>query len=98
MTVVSLHLTFGLLVMPELAPFSHSAYLHAKVADVGMQLNHLWSRLAEPSKANIGRLFAFCSFALHLWWLRRGELLRPCEIWNPRLKLRNHRGETNAHV
>ncbi|XP_029705182.1 uncharacterized protein isoform X2 [Takifugu rubripes] len=53
-TVVSLHLTFGLLVMPELVPFSHSAYLHAEVADVGMQL----SRLAEPSKANIGRPFA----------------------------------------
>lgn len=39
-----------------------------------------------------------CSFALHLWWLRRGELLHPCEIWNPRLKLCNHRGETNTHT
>lgn len=44
--------------MPELAPFSHSAYLHAKMADVGMQLNHLWSQVAEPSKVNIGQLLA----------------------------------------
>lgn len=44
--------------MPELTPFSHSAYLDAKVADVSMQLNNLGSQLAEPSKANIGQPFA----------------------------------------
>lgn len=47
MTVFSLHLTFGLLIMPELAQFSHSAYRHAEVADVGMQ------QIVEP----IGQAF-----------------------------------------
>ncbi|XP_023270767.1 uncharacterized protein LOC111661437 [Seriola lalandi dorsalis] len=32
-TVYSLHLTFGLLVLPEFAPFSHTAYLEAKLID-----------------------------------------------------------------
>lgn len=35
-TVYSLHLTFGLLVLPEFAPFSHTAYLEAKLVDIGM--------------------------------------------------------------
>ena len=35
-TVYSLHLTFGLLVLPEFAPFSHTAYLETKLTDVGM--------------------------------------------------------------
>uniref|UniRef100_A0A8C9X083 Uncharacterized LOC116066419 n=1 Tax=Sander lucioperca TaxID=283035 RepID=A0A8C9X083_SANLU len=33
-TVYSLHLTFGLLVLPEFAPFSLSAYLEAKIEDI----------------------------------------------------------------
>ncbi|TMS12097.1 Zona pellucida sperm-binding protein 2 [Larimichthys crocea] len=33
-TVYSLQLTFGLLVLPEFAPFSHSAYLEAKLVDI----------------------------------------------------------------
>ncbi|XP_039981930.1 uncharacterized protein LOC120789331 [Xiphias gladius] len=33
-TVYSLHLTFGLLVLPEFAPFSHAAYLEAKLVDI----------------------------------------------------------------
>ncbi|XP_044185804.1 uncharacterized protein LOC122965693 [Thunnus albacares] len=33
-TVYSLHLTFGLLVLPEFAPFSLTAYLEAKLADI----------------------------------------------------------------
>ncbi|XP_036943052.1 uncharacterized protein LOC119012925 [Acanthopagrus latus] len=33
-TVYSLHLTFGLLVLPEFAPFSHTAYLETKLTDV----------------------------------------------------------------
>ncbi|TDH00544.1 hypothetical protein EPR50_G00189350, partial [Perca flavescens] len=33
-TVYSLHLTFGLLVLPEFAPFSLSAYLEAKIVDI----------------------------------------------------------------
>nr|XP_046229753.1 uncharacterized protein LOC124050865 [Scatophagus argus] len=33
-TVYSLHLTFGLLVLPEFAPFSHTAYLEAKLVDI----------------------------------------------------------------
>lgn len=36
MTVFSLHVTFGLLVIPEFTQFSHMAYLEAKVANVGM--------------------------------------------------------------
>lgn len=35
-TVYSLHLTFGLLVLPEFAPFSHTAYLETKLMDIGM--------------------------------------------------------------
>uniref|UniRef100_A0A3Q3VP17 ZP domain-containing protein n=1 Tax=Mola mola TaxID=94237 RepID=A0A3Q3VP17_MOLML len=34
LTTYSLHLTFGLLVLPEYAPFSHTAYLDAKLVDV----------------------------------------------------------------
>ncbi|XP_076613030.1 uncharacterized protein LOC143336650 [Chaetodon auriga] len=34
LTVYSLHLTFGLLVLPEFAPFSHTAYLEAKLTDM----------------------------------------------------------------
>ncbi|XP_070781578.1 uncharacterized protein [Enoplosus armatus] len=33
-TVYSLHLTFGLLVLPEFAPFSHAAYVEAKLVDI----------------------------------------------------------------
>ncbi|GAA6228835.1 uncharacterized protein LOC108895975 [Lates japonicus] len=33
-TVYSLHLTFGLLVLPEFAPFSHPVYLKAKLVDI----------------------------------------------------------------
>uniref|UniRef100_A0A671W4U6 ZP domain-containing protein n=1 Tax=Sparus aurata TaxID=8175 RepID=A0A671W4U6_SPAAU len=33
-TVYSLHLTFGLLVLPEFAPFSHTAYLETKLMDI----------------------------------------------------------------
>uniref|UniRef100_A0A4W6F6D0 ZP domain-containing protein n=1 Tax=Lates calcarifer TaxID=8187 RepID=A0A4W6F6D0_LATCA len=33
-TVYSLHLTFGLLVLPEFAPFSHPVYLEAKLVDI----------------------------------------------------------------
>ncbi|KAM7395242.1 hypothetical protein PAMA_006823 [Pampus argenteus] len=33
-TVYSLHLTFGFLVLPEFAPFSHSDYLEARLADI----------------------------------------------------------------
>lgn len=36
MVVFSLHLTFGLLVVPGLTPFFHTTNLKAKVADVGM--------------------------------------------------------------
>lgn len=39
MTVFSLHMTFGLLVMPEFTRFSHVAYLEAKVANAGMWLD-----------------------------------------------------------
>lgn len=34
--VYALHLTFGLLVLPEFAPFSYTAYLEAKLADTSM--------------------------------------------------------------
>ncbi|XP_071396804.1 uncharacterized protein [Centroberyx affinis] len=34
MTVYSLHLTFGLLVLPEFAPFAHTAYLDAALVDI----------------------------------------------------------------
>ncbi|XP_040920447.1 uncharacterized protein LOC121199644 isoform X2 [Toxotes jaculatrix] len=34
MAVYSLHLTFGLMVLPEFAPFSHTAYLEAKLVDI----------------------------------------------------------------
>ncbi|XP_042359983.1 uncharacterized protein LOC121955951 [Plectropomus leopardus] len=33
-TVYSLHLTFGLVVLPEFAPFSHTAYLEARLVDI----------------------------------------------------------------
>lgn len=35
-TVYSLHLTFGLLVLPEFVPFSHTAYLEAEMVHIGM--------------------------------------------------------------
>ncbi|XP_041661286.1 uncharacterized protein LOC121521400 isoform X2 [Cheilinus undulatus] len=34
MTVLSLHMTLGLLVLPEFAPFSHTAYVEARLVDV----------------------------------------------------------------
>lgn len=40
--VYSLHLTFGLLVLPEFAPFSHAAYVEAKLVDMGMY-SQIWS-------------------------------------------------------
>uniref|UniRef100_A0A8D3C4E4 ZP domain-containing protein n=1 Tax=Scophthalmus maximus TaxID=52904 RepID=A0A8D3C4E4_SCOMX len=33
-TVYSLHMTFGLLVLPEFAPFAHAAYLEARVVEI----------------------------------------------------------------
>ncbi|XP_074471896.1 uncharacterized protein LOC141756224 [Sebastes fasciatus] len=33
-TVYSLHLTFGLLVLPEFTPFSHTAHLEARIVDI----------------------------------------------------------------
>lgn len=36
MIVYSLHLTFDLLVLPEFAKFSQTAYLEAKLVDIGM--------------------------------------------------------------
>lgn len=35
-TVYSLHLTFGLLVLPEFTPFSHTAHLEARIVDIGL--------------------------------------------------------------
>lgn len=35
-TVYSLHMTFGLLVLPEFAPFAHAAYLEARVVEIGL--------------------------------------------------------------
>lgn len=37
-TVYSLHLTFGLLILDQLVSFSHKAYLEAVVQDIGLHL------------------------------------------------------------
>lgn len=39
--VYSLHLTFGLLVLNEFAPFSHTAYLEATLEDRGLYASYI---------------------------------------------------------
>lgn len=39
--VYSLHLTFGLLVLNEFAPFSHTAYLEATLEDRGLYAGYI---------------------------------------------------------
>lgn len=82
-TVYSLHLTFGLLVLPEFAPFSHTAYLEAKLVDIGVytDITFIHNKVGTH-KAKMRSLLQLgyrdlascvfilvCSSSLHFWWL-----------------------------
>lgn len=58
-TVYSLHLTFGMLVLPEFAPFSHPVYLEAKLVDIGQ-----YSDIINAFKTN-EQICHFCQCNLH---------------------------------